>query len=454
MIVRVAASPECSKLPRDLPVGAFADGAWSAGARDLAQLQDVPVRYAVAMDASPRTGPFGTSIPATPRSNALSEHGGLPAEACAAHEQWLLELTSLPTAAGREHHVIAWIERWVAARSDLTLTRDEAGNLVLSAARSALTERDEAPLFITAHLDHPAFVVESIGADGAVELTFRGSVRDPYFVDAQIVIHASSGERITAAVTHAAPAKPLRACRATAHASLEGVRAGDVATWMLPDAVVRDGLLYAPACDDLAGVAAALAALDVLRTCGTATDVRVLLTRAEEVGFIGAIRACRLGTMPPGSRVLALENSRSYADSPIGGGPIVRVGDRLSTFDPDLTRGVAQIAAEEAVQDAAFRWQRKLMPGGACEATAFCAFGFASTCLCLPLGNYHNMADLETVERTDPAKASVGPEVISIEDFHGLVRMLVGCGARLSTAEPIMHLLDRLEEERCFVLEP
>jgi len=409
------------------------------------------MRYAVRMDA-PRTGPFGTPIPSTHVCESLAEHGGLPSAAQAEHEQWLVELTGIPTAAGREHHVTAWIDRWAAERSDLSVTRDDAGNLVLSAARSALTERDEAPLFITAHLDHPAFVVESVGADGLIELTFRGSVRDPYFVEAAIVVHASSGERIAATLVEAGPAKPLRACRARAAGSPAGVQVGDVATWMLPDTEVRDGLLHAPACDDLAGVAAALSALDVLRRSGTASDVRVLLTRAEEVGFIGAIRACRLGTMPAGSRVIALENSRSFADSPVGGGPIVRVGDRISTFDSDLTRGVAQIAAEEAVQDAAFRWQRKLMPGGACEATAFCAFGYAATCLCLPLGNYHNMADLEVVEQTQPPRAVVGPEVISLADYHGLVRLLVACGARLGTAEPIMHLLDRLEEERSFVL--
>ena len=37
------------------------------------------------------------------------------------------------------------------------------------------------------------------------------------------------------------------------------------------------------------------------------------------------------------------------------------------------------------------------MPGGACEATAFSAYGYESTCLCLPLGNYHNMHDIDVV---------------------------------------------------------
>ena len=42
------------------------------------------------------------------------------------YRRWLMELTSLPTASGREDRVVAWIERWVAARDDCTLTRDRA----------------------------------------------------------------------------------------------------------------------------------------------------------------------------------------------------------------------------------------------------------------------------------------------------------------------------------------
>src|SRR5690606_19566565 len=106
---------------------------------------------------------------------------------------------------------------------------------------------------------------------------------------------------------------------------------GDLVTWALPAAAIRAGRLHAPACDNLAGVAAALAAFErSLRKRGS--DVRVLLTRAEEIGFIGAMAACRSGLIPKRARLIVLENSRSFADSPIGGGPIVRVGDKTSTF--------------------------------------------------------------------------------------------------------------------------
>ena len=66
---------------------------------------------------------------------------------------------------------------------------------------------------------------------------------------------------------------------------------GDLGTWDLPDASVdEDGLVHTPACDDLAALSAALEALDEL---ASADHVRLLLTRAEEVGFVGATAACR-----------------------------------------------------------------------------------------------------------------------------------------------------------------
>ena len=111
--------------------------------------------------------------------------------------------------------------------------------------------------------------------------------------------------------------------------------------------------------------------------------------------------------------------SRSFPESPIGGGPILRVGDKTSVFGPELTNAATEIMNAQKK----FLWQRKLMPGGTCESTAFCEYGYVSTCLCLALGNYHNMKDIDGVlQKKKPAK--VAPEVISVSDYHGLVSML------------------------------
>jgi endoglucanase len=134
----------------------------------------------------------------------------------------------------------------------------------------------------------------------------------------------------------------------------------------------------------------------------------------------------------------------------------LRVGDRLSVFSPHLTNALSELFAAHAKATPGWAWQRKLMPGGACEATAFASYGIESTCLCLPLGNYHNMADIDAV-LAGKRPARVGPEFVSVDDFHGLVDMLrvavVGLGAGRASASPAHRpLMERLYRKRQSVL--
>lgn len=373
-----------------------------------------------------------------------------------AAERLLLEITSLPTAAGREDRVVAWIERWVAARADrLVLARDRVGNLTIAAhGFLEACAKGVRPLLVTAHLDHPAFVVAAVRAKGAkadrieLDLEFRGGVNDPYFKGAMLEVFDRDAERshdarIASLDAKVDPAtKPFKtvvarlATPAGRRAAAAGAIApGSIARWKLPKAEIRDGLVHTHACDDLAALAAALVAFDGISRDPALAHVALLFTRSEEIGFIGAIGAARDGTVPKGARLLCLENSRSFPhDSPIGAGPIVRVGDRLSVFTPELTNRVGDVAAAHAKANPAFRYQRKLMPGGACEATAFASFGIASTCVCLPLGNYHNMQDIDGVA-AGAARARIGREFVSVDDFHGLVELLGVVARRIDEPE-------------------
>lgn len=387
--------------------------------------------------------------------------------------KWLLEITQLPTAAGREHRVVEWLERWVSERPDLALTRDAGGNLVIAPTPSWGSDDGE-PIFITAHLDHPAFVVERIVSPGVVELSFRGGVMDVFFEDAPIVIHAGA-KRVRGQLVGAAPAPSALGSHHLAEVNA-AVSIGDIGGWELPPAEIdAEGIVHTSACDDLAALAAAVSAMEELRrrrAAGQRTlDVRLLFTRAEEIGFIGAIAACKLGTIPKRSRVIALENSRSFPDSPIGGGPIVRVGDRLSIFTPWLTNACAKRAEEiagapalpTASQTAAqvssrIKWQRKLMAGGACEASVFCAFGYDATCLCLPLGNYHNMPHLTELQAGTYDRARLGPprcarEYISSADYLSLVELLVAIGQDLPREDPVLARIEKLYADKKHVLD-
>jgi endoglucanase len=174
---------------------------------------------------------------------------------------------------------------------------------------------------------------------------------------------------------------------------------------------VRRGKVTARVCEDLLGAAAILAVLDEIALARPSTCVWGLFTRAEEVGFLGALEAIRLGTVPMDADVLSLECSKALADAPQGGGVIVRVGDRMSIFDPSLTAALESAAAKVE----GLTHQRKLMDGGACEATAFCAAGYRASGVAVPLGNYHNAAD---------KGGGVKPETVLVDDFLAEIQLL------------------------------
>lgn len=350
--------------------------------------------------------------------------------------RWLLDLTHQPSTSGHEDRVVEWVRTWAARRPDVKVTADRAGNLMLSVKG----RKRRAPVVATAHMDHPGFVVESI--DGrTISARFMGGVMAPYFESARVDFFDSNDEVVTGTVSsHDSPMATI-----TVRGPVRSLTKGDIGRWRFtPKSLgIRGDRLRAPACDDLAGVAAALAALDAARKAPSLAHFAVLLTRAEEEGLLGAIAACELGTIPDGSRVLSIETSRAFPDAPIGAGPIVRVGDRSSVFDASLSNRVTNV-----VRASGLRHQRKLMAGGSCEATAFGAYGHTATGLCLALGNYHNMVDIDGVA-DGQRPAVVGPEEISLADFDGLVALMLQVAAGIdATTDEIRDRLAANFEER------
>lgn len=319
-------------------------------------------------------------------------------------------------------HVLA-----TARRLGLEADRDEAGNVVV---RYEAPDADLGrPLVLVAHLDHPGFAISSVEGDD-LGLEFRGGLLAanavpgsplhlfaPDVVDpvgtAELVTADETGGRLTGATARLV----------TGEAPRDGF-----AMWGFARFDVADGRISGRVCDDLLGAAAALAALTEIaehRPAGVA--VWGLFTRAEEIGFLGALEAIRLGTVPEGADVLSLECSKALADAPQGGGVIVRVGDRMSIFDPGLTAALTAAATDLAFTDDTFRFQRKLMDGGACEATAFCAAGYRASGLALPLGGYHNASD---------AEPGIVPETVLVADYLAEIRLLVELACRPELLRP------------------
>jgi endoglucanase len=341
-------------------------------------------------------------------------------------EKWLGELAGLPTASGREDAVQGWVRAWVKRRPDLRLTEDSGGNLLIT--MKARKHRD--PVLAVAHMDHPGFVVTEVtGARACFE--FRGGVLRQYFAEARVEFVTGPGRRGTVVEYDAATRTGV------IEVAGPSPEPGDIARWHFARRRISPGRLAAPAFDDLAGCAAGLVALDRARQRPGLTHFGVLLTRAEEMGFVGAIHAALSGSVPEEARILSIETSRASADAPVGAGPVIRVGDGSSVFDAEMTNRVTT-----AVRDSGLTHQRKLMSGGSCEATAFAAYGFRSAGLCLPLDNYHNMGQLDLVEKGSVSAVPMLEE-ISVDDFHGLVDLvLVAAGA----VDRDWGLRDRLDQ--------
>ncbi len=330
------------------------------------------------------------------------------------------DLLSCPTAPFHEGAVIARILARAARGPRLSVRADRDGNLWL--ARSGV-RRSPSPLVLVAHMDHPGFRARASRRRGgavAVEADFLGGVRPGFFVGARARFFTGDGE-IVARVTAVRRDRASGDLRASLRAR-RPVPEGAFGMWDLPAfrySPPRGGLVESRAVDDLAGVTAALALLEEADRIDPKrrVDVRALFTRGEEVGFVGALAAVDSGALPRRARVVSLEASKAFAHAPQGAGPILRVGDRTSSFDDGLTRWMGRVAAKLAgPRGTGFAWQRKLMDGGTCEATAFQLHGYRSAALCVPLGNYHNMAD----------DGRIRAESIRLSDLVGLVRLLEG----------------------------
>ena len=330
------------------------------------------------------------------------------------HRRVLHDMLSIPTAPFAEHKVIEYIERFCGKRKHLKLTRDRAGNVLVRVRIGRRVVRR--PVCITAHLDHPGFVADRMTGEGRLRAFWRGGVPRQYFVGAKVRFDVD-GEWVHGVIRSVTPREKRRNRVDTAVVEVpRDVPTGAVGMWDLPDPIVRGTRIYARGCDDLAGASAMLCAIDELVRYGKSCDAYFLFTRAEEVGFVGAIVACRLKTIPAKCFVVAMETSSERPFAKMGDGPILRVGDKASTFTHAATAYCHRIARELARADKRFKYQRKLMDGGTCESSAYCTLGYEATGLCVALGNYHNV---------DAKRKKLAPEYIDLDDFDNVVKWFV-----------------------------
>jgi putative aminopeptidase FrvX len=186
-------------------------------------------------------------------------------------------------------------------------------------------------------------------------------------------------------------------------------------------------------------VSTVLALLRRLAVSEARGHVHALFTRAEEIGFAGSFAAMKSKTPLAPMPTLSLETSQARGFARVDGGPVVRVGDRLSVFDSSVTHWLETAFRELQEKTAGAIYQRLLMGGGTCEASVFHRAGLPTGALCVALNHYHNMGP----------GTSIRAESISLRDIRGLYDYLFF----LATEAKSIHAADEAVSERFARLE-
>ncbi|MCB1230295.1 MAG: hypothetical protein KDN19_08520 [Verrucomicrobiae bacterium] len=315
------------------------------------------------------------------------------------HHQKLLTLLrrvlETPTAPFHEYHMAATIRELLEPLPHVTITEDKFGNLIACYRRGRKSPR----LAFAAHLDHPGWVK---------------NVKDP--------------ENGAPEFLGGVPADRLGKCPVKWF--------GDFGMWDLPAfELTKDGLIRSRACDDLIGCVEIVALFHELERREAEATCYGLFTRAEEVGFVGAVHLAKSWPLPKDVRFVSLETSAPRGGAEMGKGPVVRVGDRMSVFDDAVTAELLDAATAEKIEV-----QRALLDGGSCEATATQLYGIPSAAMSVILGNYHNCTP----------DGGIDVEFVSLADVKALIKLITATvirmaeGGRKDSAKAAMK--KRLEE--------
>ncbi len=328
-------------------------------------------------------------------------------------------LLEIPTAPGHEHAVREEVLA-ICRQSRLEYDLDRFGNVFIRLNRAS----GNRPLVLAAHMDHPGFKILGQIGDREWQAKFLGGVPDDHFRKGLAVRLMPGG--IPARVARKLEGKEYVLRTAEPMRGLP-----QFAVWDVEPCEVRQRRLLARACDDLVGCASVLATLIELKRRRAKVNVIGVLSRAEEVGFYGALALASERELPKKALVISLETSKEMPPVSMGKGVILRVGDRASTFDSGATRFLAEVAAEVQKADPQFQFQRALMSGGTCEATAYQEYGYISTGVCVALGNYHNCGPQKTIQA----------EFVSLDDVEAMVQLLVAAALEMPRYRKLTGIL-------------
>lgn len=319
----------------------------------------------------------------------------------------LKKLLPLPTAPFHERFVSSFLSEEL-GRAGRDFHSDDYGNIVAACGEG------EAELAFVAHMDHPGFEITEAQGERA-EADWFGGVDAGYFVGSRVVVYGgSTGKRRARGVVREVSKNPQGRVERMALEVNGEVNKGDFGTWELVPFRQRGEMVHTKGADDLVGCAAILLALRELKERGVQGAVRGLFTRAEEQGFIGTLGMIEGGLLPASCKIVSVETSKALPGVLLGGGPVIRLGDRTSMFHHQMVIFMDHVARELKNGDPGFAYQRRVMEGGTCEATPYQLKGYVSGGIAVPLRNYHNQG-----------KRRIGAEGVHLRDVEGAVKLMV-----------------------------
>ena len=343
------------------------------------------------------------------------------------YRRLLLDLLALPTSPFHEHAIIEYVRRWAAQRPRIKLTSDAYGNLRLDLRiGKARTGR---PLFFSAHMDHPGFVALRMLSDRELEAKWHGGVQPEFFQNARVRFH--DGKRWIRGKVKSYEVADVMGRQRVSTAVVEvrrPVPAEAVGMWDLPDPVIRGSRIHARGCDDVAGVAAVLAALDDLQASGKPVCTGALLTRAEEVGFAGCDRRLPERMVaeegPSCCRSSAVLFNRAWRWAP-GRSFVSVIACRYSRRR--WSRGAGRWPTASPDRTAISPTSESSSTAGRASRPRTWSTGTRRPGLSLPLGNYHNM---------NHQTGRIAAEYVDVNDFERMVMWFTALATSEETRKP------------------
>lgn len=334
-----------------------------------------------------------------------------------------------PTAPFRESFVLAEIKS-ILKENKIPYFEDSVGQIIAGVSnRQKLKSKNHVAFF--AHTDHPGFIIDKKITKTKYSATWYGGAPFHQMEGRPVRIFSdeSSTKYLKGKIKNFVPGNHR-----------EGIPFEIETTKELNDKLVRtkkyfgafnfDGfklknnLIHTKCADDLAGCVMALGAL--IDTKKLKVPVIAVFTRAEEVGFVGCLHMIKSRVIPMNTMVISLEASRTLPGALLGEGPVIRLGDASTLFDSNFSLFIQRQAQNLKLKDKNFKFQKRIMDGGSCEATALSQFGYKTMGLAVPLKNYHNQG------QNGPA-----PEIIHMDDTDNGRKLLASVAKNLKTFKSV-----------------